>query len=248
MKQVIRLTEKDIKNMVEHAIYEAYNKGVIDEGKLGKALGTAALGGALMFGGHNAAAQNQNTAAYTQQASMPQSNNGSSTLDVGEYSNAYAEVKQDTVAVQKQIPQDKLGDRIINAIQSKIESDDIMKQITANYELIYECGIDAQTMYKNLMTKLYANEEVKVNEGEGVYQITVTEEETGREEDRTIYKIFLKDGKFKITAYLRSKTAYKWWGFGGSNVLSESIINLPKFCVSAWACTIIEGSKDDFDF
>ena len=59
-KTTIRLTESELKQMIYESVYRCLNESdELNEGKLGKALGTLALGGALMFGnGGNMNAQN----------------------------------------------------------------------------------------------------------------------------------------------------------------------------------------------
>lgn len=74
MNNMIQLNETDIRNMVKQAIHEYY---MVDEGRLGKALGTAALGGMLAFGNMANAKPSNNNPSYSQiqvQANQEQKN------------------------------------------------------------------------------------------------------------------------------------------------------------------------------
>ena len=55
MKQIVRLTESELKNIVEKAVIRAVNEGAVEEGKVkdflksaGKTAGKAAVGGAFL--------------------------------------------------------------------------------------------------------------------------------------------------------------------------------------------------------
>ena len=104
-------------------------------------------------------------------------------------------------------------DSLYSSISKKIEKDDLSQVYRADYELVCATNMDAETMFKNLMSVVYKDKTAQTNNIDGKYQITTTDEETK-------YNIFIKDEKFKITAYLNSKDAYKYDG----DFLSETIL------------------------
>lgn len=65
-RKVIKINEDNIRQIVAEALKES-----LSEGKFARALGTAALGGALMFGGHNSNAQAPQRDTTVQQNVMP---------------------------------------------------------------------------------------------------------------------------------------------------------------------------------
>ena len=97
---------------------------------------------------------------------------------------------------------------LYSSISKNIEKDDLSQAYRADYELVFTTDMDAETMFKNLMSVVY------------------------------------KDKKFKITAYLNSKIAYKYDG----EFLSEGILKLPELKIAAYARTILTSAEEKFDF
>ena len=128
-------------------------------------------------------------------------------------------------------------DSLYSSISKKIEKDDLSQVYRADYELVCATNMDAETMFKNLMSVVYKDKTAQTNNIDGKYQITTTDEETK-------YNIFIKDEKFKITAYLNSKDAYKYDG----DFLSETILKLPEFKIVAYAKIILTSAEEKFDF
>ena len=247
-KRTVILKESELKSI----IYEAVQKELLlhskqlDEGKFGKALGTLALGGALALGNPANANAQQYNSQPRQEMQMTQQG------DMRNYTDSLKTVQNDTLKVQNQITDKHLADEIYEVVKSTHSLDDVYGAVMADYELIYQVEMDAQTMYKNLMSKLYSVDNVSSNEVDGMFQVTIKDESydkrTQKVDSRCTYKIYLKDGRFKITAKLTSKKAYKWWNFDANNTLGEIEIKLPKIKISSWASGIVEGSSNEFDF
>ena len=128
---------------------------------------------------------------------------------------------------------------IYSSISKNIEKDDLSQAYHADYELVFVTDMDAETMFKNLMSVVYKDKTAQINKTDGKYQVTTTDTKYG-----TKYNIFIKDKKFKITAYLDSEEAYKYDG----NFLSEAILKLPEFKIAAYARTILTSAEEKFDF
>lgn len=148
---------------------------------------------------------------------------------------------------------DGLAEKVNSFITSKITTDSTLECMNAEYEIVYETNTDVHTMYNNLMTRLYMEKnDILINENDGMIRIKIEKEEKNEKTQESnyhvLYRIFLKDGKFKIVAYMKSKQAYKYWGFMGDTTLSEVTLNMPKWYVLDWACAIIDGAKREFDF
>ena len=136
-------------------------------------------------------------------------------------------------------------DKINNMIKCEHTFDEYYHRIKANYEIIFETGIDAQRMYDNLMTTLYEEKNIFKNKIDGMYQLTVIEEDNN---EICKYNIYLKDNKLKITANLISvSTKHKIV----DNVYSASInltLTIPKIKISCWVIDAITGASKKFDF
>lgn len=128
---------------------------------------------------------------------------------------------------------------LYSSISKNIEKDDLSQSYRADYELVFTTDMDAETMFKNLMSVVYKDKTAQTNKTDGKYQVTTTDTKYG-----TKYNIFIKDKKFKITAYLDNKEAYKYDG----NFLSEAILKLPEFKIAAYARTILTSAEEKFDF
>jgi hypothetical protein len=246
-KNTIILTENELKNVIAESVKKVLQEEYdMNEGRIGKALGTLALGGALALGSPtNTNAQQYNTQPKQEMQIAQQG-------DVKNYTDSLKTVQNDTLKTQSQITDKHLADDIYELVKSNHSLDDIYGAVMADYELIYQVEMDAQTMYKNLMSKLYSIENVSVNELDGMFQITIKDESydkrTQKVDSRCIYKFYLKDGRFKITAKLTSKSAYKWWNFDANNTLGDIEIKLPRIKISNWASGIVKGSSNEFDF
>ena len=128
---------------------------------------------------------------------------------------------------------------LYSSISKNIEKDDLSQAYRADYELVFTTDMDAETMFKNLMSVVYKDKTAQTNKTDGKYQVTTTDTKYG-----TKYNIFIKDKKFKITAYLNSKIAYKYDG----EFLSEGILKLPELKIAAYARTILTSAEEKFDF
>ena len=128
---------------------------------------------------------------------------------------------------------------IYSSISKNIEKDDLSQAYRADYELVFATDMDAETMFKNLMSVVYKDKTAQTNKTDGKYQVTTTDTKYG-----TKYNIFIKDKKFKITAYLNSKVAYKYDG----EFLCEAILELPELKIAVYAKTILTSAEEKFDF
>ena len=128
---------------------------------------------------------------------------------------------------------------IYSSISKNIEKDDLSQAYRADYELVFATDMDAETMFKNLMSVVYKDKTAQTNKTDGKYQVTTTDTKYG-----TKYNIFIKDKKFKITAYLNSEEAYKYDG----DFLYEAILKLPEIKIAAYARTILTSAEEKFDF
>lgn len=128
---------------------------------------------------------------------------------------------------------------IYSSISKNIEKDDLSQAYRADYELVLATDMDAETMFKNLMSVVYKDKTAQTNKTDGKYQVTTTDTKYG-----TKYNIFIKDKKFKITAYLNSEEAYKYDG----DFLYEVILKLPEIKIAAYARTILTSAEEKFDF
>lgn len=128
---------------------------------------------------------------------------------------------------------------IYSSISKNIEKDDLSQAYRADYELVFATDIDAETMFKNLMSVVYKDKTAQTNKTDGKYQVTTTDTKY-----ETEYNIFIKDKKFKITAYLNSEEAYKYDG----DFLYEVILKLPEIKIAAYARTILTSAEEKFDF
>ena len=128
---------------------------------------------------------------------------------------------------------------IYSSISKNIEKDDLSQAYRADYELVLATDMDAETMFKNLMSVVYKDKTAQTNKTDGKYQVTTTDTKYG-----TKYNIFIKDKKFKITAYLNREEAYKYDG----DFLYEVILKLPEIKIAAYARTILTSAEEKFDF
>ena len=128
---------------------------------------------------------------------------------------------------------------IYSSISKNVEKDDLSQAYRADYELVFATDMDAETMFKNLMSVVYKDKTAQTNKTDGKYQVTTTDTKYG-----TKYNIFIKDKKFKITAYLNSEEAYKYDG----DFLYEVILKLPEIKIAAYARTILTSAEEKFDF
>ena len=128
---------------------------------------------------------------------------------------------------------------LYSSISKNIEKDDLSQAYRADYELVFATDMDAETMFKNLMSVVYKDKTAQINNTDGKYQVTTTDTKY-----ETEYNIFIKDKKFKITAYLNSEEAYKYDG----DFLYEVILKLPEIKIAAYARTILTSAEEKFDF
>ena len=128
---------------------------------------------------------------------------------------------------------------LYSSISKNIEKDDLSQAYRADYELVFTTDMDAETMFKNLMSVVYKDKTAQTNKTDGKYQVTTTDTKY-----ETEYSIFIKDKKFKITAYLNSEEAYKYDG----DFLYEVILKLPEIKIAAYARTILTSAEEKFDF
>lgn len=128
---------------------------------------------------------------------------------------------------------------IYSSISKNIEKDDLSQAYRADYELVFTTDMDAETMFKNLMSVVYKDKTAQTNKTDGKYQVTTTDTKY-----ETEYNIFIKDKKFKITAYLNSEEAYKYDG----DFLYGVILKLPEIKIAAYARTILTSAEEKFDF
>lgn len=136
-------------------------------------------------------------------------------------------------------------DNLLNQISCEYKFDDSLNQVNAEYEIIYQTNIDAQTMYDNLMVKFYTEKDASMNKVNGMYQFTLVE----KDKDGTCtYKIYLKDNRFKITASLKDKSAYKYGRMDSNNNIFTLSLLMPKANIAGWMLSIIEGPTKVFDF
>lgn len=136
-------------------------------------------------------------------------------------------------------------DNFLNQILCEHKLDDTLNKLVADYEIIYQTNIDAQTMYDNLMVKFYAEKNTFMNKVNGMYQFTLVDED---KDSRCIYKIYLKDKRFKITASLEDKTAYKYGRMDNNSIFLTTSLLIPKVKIVNWMISIIEGPTKVFDF
>ena len=136
---------------------------------------------------------------------------------------------------------EELNNKIAELVNCNYSIDDISKRVTATYEIVYETNIDSQTMYKHLMTSLYTNKNVSINEVDNMYQIRVNVDED------FWYDIFLKDGRLKVCGRLYSYDVYK--NFVYSQSLGETYIyHIYRQHIVQCVVRVIEGYSKLFDF
>ena len=136
---------------------------------------------------------------------------------------------------------EELNDKIAELVSCNYSIDDISKRVEATYDIVYETGMDSQTMYKHLMTLLYANKDVSINEVDNMYQIRV------KVDKDFWYDIFLKDGRLKIYGKLYSYDVYEKFAFQQS--LGELYIHhIYKQYIVNCIVRIINGDSHLFDF
>lgn len=136
-------------------------------------------------------------------------------------------------------------DNLLNQISCEYKFDDTLNQVDADYEIIYQTNMDAQTMYDNLMVQFYTEKDASMNKVNGMYQFTLVK----KDKDSTcIYKIYLKDKRFKITASLMDKNAYKYGRMDSNDIIFTSSLLIPKGSIATWMLSIIEGPIKVFDF
>ena len=139
------------------------------------------------------------------------------------------------------VTNEELNDEIAELVNCNYSIDDISKQVTATYEIVYETNMDSQTMYKHLMTILYTKKDISVNEVDNMYQIRVNADKD------FWYDIFLKDGRLKITGRLNSYDVYK--SFVYSQSLGETYIyHIYRQYIVQCVVRVIEGYSKLFDF
>ena len=136
---------------------------------------------------------------------------------------------------------EELNDKIAELVNCNYSVDDICKVVEATYDIVYETGMDSQTMYKHLMTLLYANKDVSINEVDNMYQIRV------KVDKDFWYDIFLKDGRLKIYGKLYSYDVYKSFVLKPS--LGETYVHIIyKQHIVNCVVRIINGYSHLFDF
>ena len=136
---------------------------------------------------------------------------------------------------------EELNDKIAELVNCNYSVDDISKRVEATYDIVYETGMDSQTMYKHLMTLLYANKDVSINAVDNMYQIRV------KVDKDFWYDIFLKDGRLKVYGRLYSYDVYEKFVFQQSlgelyihHIYKQHIVN----CI----VRIVNGYSHLFDF
>ena len=136
---------------------------------------------------------------------------------------------------------EELNDKIAELVNCDYSLDDISKKVTGTYEIVYETNMSSLTMYKNVMTILYTNKDVFINEIDNMYQIRV------KVDKDFWYDIFIKDGRLKITGRLDSYDVYKSFVFSKS--LGETYIyHIYKQHIVQCIVRVIEGYSKLFDF
>lgn len=136
-------------------------------------------------------------------------------------------------------------DKIADMIKCEHTFDEYYHRIKADYEIIFETGIDAQRMYDNLMTTLYEEKNIFKNKIDGMYQLTVIEENSN---ERCKYNIYLKDNKLKITAHLISVSSQHKIINNVYNASINLTLTMPKLKIGLWVIDAVEGAKEKFDF
>ena len=136
-------------------------------------------------------------------------------------------------------------DNLLNQILCEYKFDDVVNQVNADYEIIYQTNMDAQTMYDNLMVKFYTEKDASMNKVNGMYQFTLVEKDKN---STCTYKIYLKDKRFKITASLMDKSAYKYGRMDSNDAIFTATLLIPKVTIVGWMLSIIEGPTKVFDF
>ncbi len=194
MKRTIRLTEEDLKCMVHESINRLMQEDYLNEGKFSRAVGTAALGGMLAFGGGNLNAKpTDNTQSYAQ-TQNPVQTKGDSNVN------------------------------FYNLIETNMTEDTDTGDMIANYQLVYRFDSDAKTMFDKLidnylgtyklnvhLLSVFGVPNVIVKEVDGMYKIEITYNEgpAAKKKQRvTTFTIYLKDGVFKIIGYRRQEKPY----------------------------------------
>lgn len=136
-------------------------------------------------------------------------------------------------------------DKINNMIKCEHTFDEYYHKIKANYEIIFETGIDAQRMYDNLMTTLYEEKNIFKNKIDGMYQLTVIEEDNN---EICKYNIYLKDNKLKITANLISVSSKHKIIDNVYNASINFTLTMPKIKIGCWVIDAVAGASKKFDF
>lgn len=136
-------------------------------------------------------------------------------------------------------------DKINDMIKCEHTFDEYYHRIKANYEIIFETGIDAQRMYDNLMTTLYEEKNIFKNKIDGMYQLTVIEEDNN---EICKYNIYLKDNKLKITANLISVSPKHKIIDNVYNASINFTLTIPKIKISCWVIDAMAGALKKFDF
>ena len=135
---------------------------------------------------------------------------------------------------------EELNNKIAELVNCNYSIDESSKRVMGTYEIVYETNMDSQTMYKHLMTLLYTNKDISINEVDNMYQIRVNVDKD------FWYDIFLKNGRLKIYGKLYSYDVYK--NFVYAQNLGEAYILLYKQHIVNCIVRIINGYSHLFDF
>ena len=142
-KRVIRLTEHQLKQTITEVVSSLIHESSLNENKLSKVIGTAALSGALALG-------------------LPGLANSQTTNDTIK-SNNIENVDSNKIIFKN----------IMNQVSVEKEFDDLLKIMTIHYQLVFETNVDGEIAYKRVMSRLYNENNVKTNEIDGFYQIEI---------------------------------------------------------------------------
>lgn len=190
MSHTIQLNESDIRDMVKQAIYGYYT---VSEGKIGRALGTAALGGMLAFGNMANAKPADNTPSYSQTITTQ-----TNTQNV-DFSNL----------IKSNVTEDPNTGDIIGNYQLVYHTD-------LDAEAMYHKLVDDSYDSTSFRIRFYGqqpshhffpfNDDCSISEINGMYKITYGGSYQNDKQQKAVFTIYLKDGVFKITANLSNNT------------------------------------------
>lgn len=222
---VIKITENDLQNMVRKVLTEYYVSKSMDEGKLARKIGAAALGGMLAFGGGNLSA-------------MP--SNGIDTYSQTQAQTQQSEKTDFSNLIEMSISEDQQTGDVTGNYQLtysvKMDAKTMIKKLVN------------QTGYSKLneLNHFFPfNDNPTVEETNGMYKITYIGSYQNNQQQKTVFTIYLKNGAFKITAKLNDSFLKNFKGGSSYELMLKQWTKFPKNGIEEIARWIVENNSSN---